>query len=337
MKYRTLGLVVALLAVSTLACSLFGGGETPPPIQPPTPEVPPTSAPTEPPPTSAPTQPPTPESPAGGGTATVVLVNNTDADVCYVYISPVESDDWGEDWLGAEEVVGSRESREFTVPAGNYDMRADDCGHYTLDQRMGVAVSGRTEWVIGGMPESVLLQDDFSDPNSGWEVGNYDTGSVGYAQGTYSVVSYGDSNMMWGLAYRNFTDVIIEVDATQVSAPSNNNNAYGVMCRVQEDDDGYVLRISGDGYYAIHRTVDGHFEPLVDWTTSSVIRQGNATNHIRVVCDGSYLALFANGELLAEAQDTTYAEGDIALTATSFESTSTEVHFDNLVVTATTP
>ncbi len=199
-------------------------------------------------------------------------------------------------------------------------------------------VSGPTQPPTGGQqPPSagqVLFQDNFDDPNSGWEVGNYDTGSVGYAQGTYSVVSYGDSNMMWGLAYRNFTDVVIEVDATQVSAPSNNNNAYGVMCRVQEDDDGYVLRISGDGYYAIHRTADGHFEPLVDWTSSSVIRQGNATNHIRVVCDGSYLALYANGELLAEAQDTTYAQGDIALTATSFEADSSEVHFDNLVVTA---
>ncbi len=177
---------------------------------------------------------------------------------------------------------------------------------------------------------SAFFQDDFSDPNSGWEVGNYDTGSVGYAQGTYSVVSYGNSHMMWGLARRNFADVVIEVDALQVSAPSNNNNAYGVMCRVQEDDDGYVLRISGDGYYAIHRIVDGRFEPLVDWTSSSVIRQGNADNHIRAVCDGSHLLLEVNGELLAEAQDTTYAQGDIALTVTSFESETTEVRFDNL-------
>ena len=183
-------------------------------------------------------------------------------------------------------------------------------------------------------PPGALLTEDFSNPDSGWEIGDYDSGSVGYAEGYYYVTSHGNGDMMWGLAFRNFTDLIIDVDATQVSAPANNNNAYGVMCRVQEDNDGYLLRISGDGYYAIHRIVDGEFEPLVDWTTTDVVRQGNGTNHIQAICDGSHLVLIVNGERLAETEDTTYVEGDIALTATSFEDEPTEIHFDNLVVTA---
>jgi len=183
-------------------------------------------------------------------------------------------------------------------------------------------------------PEGLPFQDDFSDPGSGWEVGDYEGGSVGYGDGYYFVTSTEEGNLMWGLAYRNFSDLVIDVDATQVSAPSNDNNGYGVMCRVQEDDDGYLLRVSGDGYYAIHRIVDGEFEPLVDWTPSDVIHQGNATNHIRAICDGSRLALIVNGELLAEVGDATYTSGDIALTATTYEAEPTEIHFDNLVVTA---
>jgi hypothetical protein len=140
---------------------------------------------------------------------------------------------------------------------------------------------------------------------------------------------------MWGLANRSFSDLVIEVDATQVSAPANNNNAYGVMCRVQPSgNDGYLLRISGDGFYAVHKIADGNFEELVEWTRSEAIWQGNATNHLRAVCDGADLALFVNGELVAQASDATFLEGDIALTATTFEEELTEVHFDNLVVSA---
>jgi hypothetical protein len=41
--------------------------------------------------------------------------------------------------------------------------------------------------------------------------------------------------------------------------------------------------------------------------------------------------------LVAEARDTTFTDGDIALTATTLEPEGTEVHFDNLVVTRPAP
>jgi hypothetical protein len=42
--------------------------------------------------------------------------------------------------------------------------------------------------------------------------------------------------------------------------------------------------------------------------------------------------LAVNGEWLAEVEDSTFAAGDIALTATTFEDVKTEAHFDDLVV-----
>jgi len=181
-------------------------------------------------------------------------------------------------------------------------------------------------------PVKTLFQDDFSDPDSGWEVGDYDGGSVGYKGGAYFVTSLGGGDTMWGVANRSFGDVVIEVDATQVLAGSDSDNDYGVVCRDQGDGQGYYLLISGDGYYSIMKAAGGDFETLVDWTEAEVIRKGNATNQIRAVCDGSTLELFVNGERLATAEDSAYAEGDIALTATSYEDELTEVHFDNLVV-----
>jgi len=129
-------------------------------------------------------------------------------------------------------------------------------------------------------------------------------------------------------------DVVIEVNATQVLAPANDNNDYGVYCRVQPNGDGHAFLVSGNGYYTIRRIVDRAHEPLVERTPSDVINRGNATNHLGAVCDGTYLAFYVNGTLVAETYDDTYPSGGIALAAGSLESEPTEIHFDDLTVTA---
>jgi len=178
----------------------------------------------------------------------------------------------------------------------------------------------------------VLLQEDFSDPGSGWEANEFDSGTVGYSQGEYVVISTDPGGAMWGMAGQNFTDVMIEVEATQVRAPSNNNNDYGVMCRLNFTGDGYSFNISGDGFYSIQIMADNQFSDLVAWTESSAINKGTATNKIQVICQSSTLVLMVNGEKLVEVIDDTYTEGDIALAATTYEDEPTEIHFDNLLV-----
>jgi hypothetical protein len=178
-----------------------------------------------------------------------------------------------------------------------------------------------------------MFEDDFSDPGTGWEVGDYDTGSVGYRDGSYFVTSLGYGDTMWGVASTSFRDIDITVDATQITAGPEDNNDYGIACRVQNDGSGYYLLISGDGGFAILKGYEEGYETLVDWTATDAVRQGNANNSIRAVCDGSTITLYANGKRLATADDTTFSNGDIALTATSYEDVLTEIHFDNIVVT----
>ena len=180
--------------------------------------------------------------------------------------------------------------------------------------------------------QDVLFKDDFSSTLSGWEVGEYETGSVGYEMGRYFVIAIGEGETMWGVANQSFSDLIIEVETQQVQAGPGNDNDYGVGCRLQPNGDGYYLLISGDGYYAIFVATEDGFAPLVDFTASDVIRTGNADNHIKAVCDGPHLELFVNGRHLASSEDDTFTSGDIALTATSYEEARTEIHFDDLVV-----
>ncbi|MGA9190521.1 MAG: LamG-like jellyroll fold domain-containing protein [Anaerolineales bacterium] len=178
----------------------------------------------------------------------------------------------------------------------------------------------------------IIYQDNFDDQGSGWEIGSYDHGQVGYQSGRYIVTSDGNGATMWGVANQLLSDVDIEVDTAQVTAPSNDNNDYGVMCRAQDNGDGYYLLISGDGNYSILLGNGDSYDPLVDWQESSAIHTGNAANHLRAVCNGSSFDLYVNGQHLASAEDDTFSSGDLALTATSYESDGTEIHFDNLTV-----
>ncbi len=186
----------------------------------------------------------------------------------------------------------------------------------------------------GGSSSSsqIIYQDNFDDQSSGWEIGSYDHGEVGYQGGKYIVTSDGDGATMWGIGNQSFGDADIQVETSQVQAPGNNNNDYGIMCRAQDNGDGYYLLISGDGNYSILLGNGDSYEPLVDWQESSVIHTGNASNLLRAVCSGSNLDLYVNGQHLASAQDDTFSSGEIALTATSYETDGTEIHFDNLTV-----
>jgi len=179
---------------------------------------------------------------------------------------------------------------------------------------------------------SVIFSDDFSSSDSGWEVIELDAGSAGYGNGYYFVVGRQQGSNMYGAALQSFSDLIIEVDAAQVSSPENNNNSYGVICRLGSEDTGYYFFISGDGLYSLF-VVGDEYSPLVDWTESPTIQQGEATNHILVGCVGDHLTMAVNAEPLIDVTDSTYTIGDVGLLATTYEAgTSTEIHYDDFVL-----
>ena len=144
------GGAVVLAALCAGGFFLLGG---PAMFSPVTPTPPPTSTPppvvpTETPkpmaivPTPAEEQPRPDVTPGGSdltGTTSLVIDNQSSATICYVYVSPRESDSWGEDQLGQNTVINSGDS--FTledIPAGNYDFQALDCDQNVLDEHYGV-------------------------------------------------------------------------------------------------------------------------------------------------------------------------------------------------------
>jgi len=95
--------IITLLLLTTLACT--GGGL----IDPPDPLGPPLVR-----------------------TVNIEIANQSIYDICYVLISASDSEDWGADWLGDEEVIAAGGSKTFPVDAGTYDVKVVTCKETTL-------------------------------------------------------------------------------------------------------------------------------------------------------------------------------------------------------------
>ena len=178
----------------------------------------------------------------------------------------------------------------------------------------------------------VLFQDDFSDSSSGWDSYSDSDGVTDYADDVYRILVNETSTDYWANPGLDFTDTVIEVDATKVGGPDDND--LGLICRYQDVDNFYFFIISSDGYYTIGKVVDGTQELIGgdNMEYSDTIKQGNATNHIQADCVGTHLVLHVNGEKLSDVTDSTYTSGDVGLMAGTFDAPGTDIHFDDFVV-----
>ena len=189
--------------------------------------------------------------------------------------------------------------------------------------------------VIGGeiVPSGgVLFKDDFSDLNSGWMQGEDEFGKTEYIDGSFRILVTSAVTGKVSIPRLFFTDVVIEVDATKIAGPDDND--YGVICRYQDENNFYFFEISSDGYYSIGKYKDNQLQliGMEKMQTSDVIRQGQASNQIRATCLGSSLSLAVNGHKLIEVEDIDFIAGDVGLIAGTFETPGTDILFDNFKV-----
>ncbi|MGD8586602.1 MAG: hypothetical protein PVH65_11695 [Chloroflexota bacterium] len=186
--------------------------------------------------------------------------------------------------------------------------------------------------------EGTLLNDDFEgERNCGWILYEGRGVTSRIEEGVLRLSNSLSGEIAWANAGREFDDVIIDVETYQAGGPDD--NAYGVICRYQNEENFYVFLISGDGHYAIGKYQSG--TPQVQYlsgggqyTFSDVINQGQSRNQMRVNCVGNELSLSVNGVPLETVTDPTFVIGDVGLGASTFQPGTTVIEFDNLRVIA---
>ena len=180
--------------------------------------------------------------------------------------------------------------------------------------------------------------DDFADENSGWGTALENDTEVGYASGEYRIAVNVPDYVAWGHAPElGVADYEVEIDTIHAQGPLD--NSYGPLVRYQLGTDGfYWFQISSDGYYSVDLYHQGEFANLVAWQPSAAINQGlEATNRVRVVCDGDRFQFYANGVHLVDVTDATLSGGTVGLAAGTFDEPGAVIHFDNLVIRTLTP
>ena len=187
---------------------------------------------------------------------------------------------------------------------------------------------------LQGPRGSVLFQDDFSDPNSGWDRFSYPgEGSADYVDGGYSFIMDDSEYLWWATPGVSFISAVVDVDVELMRGTED--NAFGVVCGYRETGDFYVAVITSDGYYGFYQmTDDGEIVAENGFQISDAIHLGGQKNHLQVHCLKDRIVLNINGQKVNQMTGLDILPGQIGFWAEMFEDVPTEIRFDDLVVTA---
>ena len=115
----------------------------------------------------------------GGGESQLVVNNNSGGDVCYLFVSPSDSSDWGDDVLGVNTILAAGSSYTVkNIAPGQYDFLAERCAFDDASMDYGAVLPFATFAVnIGAAGTwSIGPQSNFGRGAATFVVNN-DTGS----------------------------------------------------------------------------------------------------------------------------------------------------------------
>jgi len=179
---------------------------------------------------------------------------------------------------------------------------------------------------------SVLFQDDYSRPVSGWDRYQDEIYVSDYFEGVYRIAVLEPNTDAWANPRLEFGDIRINVDATKHAGPDD--NIFGVICRYQDPRNFYFFLISSDGYTGIGISKEGRrvLASGDSMLPSETVLQGNATNRLRAECIGYNLRLYVNDVLVAQAHAAEWPRGDVGLIAGTYDEPGADIYFDNFSV-----
>jgi serine/threonine-protein kinase len=189
----------------------------------------------------------------------------------------------------------------------------------------------------GGMPTpsaTILYSDDFSSSGE-WGTDSSDISDKLVEDGQFLIRVKQSGYLSWSVPGQSLEAVRVEATIRSDGLPEA---AFGVICNFQDNDNFYLGGVTGDGYYAVIRKVDGEYTVLNDatnnqWQPSDLVPLEAESYQIALECYDGLLRLYANGALIDEVQDYNLSSGDIGLFAQTFDNAPAEVRFDNLRVT----
>jgi hypothetical protein len=145
--------------------------------------------------------------------------------------------------------------------------------------------------------------DDFSDPNSGWPVGEDDYVFAAYNSGEYQVRSKSSRYLyLFGSPDCERDDFVTRVDARWEGKPGL---AYGLIFDISGDFENYYLFAVNTEYqfFWLEYRSPGGWEMLIDPLETNIIHKDQDQNQLKVIRDGDKIGLEINGRIVREIWD----------------------------------
>lgn len=147
----------------------------------------------------------------------------------------------------------------------------------------------------------------------------------------------GDNNNSRALSYFNeiVSDFTYEADVKKIDGGGDVGLYFRGDGVINYEDimNGYYFSLGTYyGEYRIYRIVNGSYNSLCSWTNSDAINEGNGVNTLKVVCAGSTMMFYINGEHVATEIDNTFSYGYVGVCAYD-DYYSDVVEFDNVLLT----
>ena len=168
-----------------------------------------------------------------------------------------------------------------------------------------------------------LAADAFDDNSNQWLISEHedDWGSVSrlIADGTYRWVINADQPVgRWCTPELNGEDSVVSdsyvsVAAQRISGPET--AAYGLILRLTEGSY-YLFSVRDDGYYQFSLWLGYAWQPVIDWTQTTLIVSGEA-NRLSVIADGDQFEFYINDEFADKAESDQLPRGEAGLSVST--------------------
>ena len=155
---------------------------------------------------------------------------------------------------------------------------------------------------------TVVFTDDFTGTCNLPE-GDNDKRTFACDNGEYTVLNKVNSSR-WVYYTDSYDDIVLEADGHAVSGPPFIE--YGLVFRVADDGKSfYGFTVTRDGRFTLFKYKDPDFSDLITYTSDPAVKKETATNHFKVVAQGSQIAVYINDTFLNTITDTSFSSGSV--------------------------
>jgi hypothetical protein len=167
---------------------------------------------------------------------------------------------------------------------------------------------------------STLLFDNFtSNEDNHWLVGiqsseYFDPVNRVIADGRYrwdAKVSRANSISKVWLGDFQVSDFHLTANSKHI-AGTRANSAWGVIFRVQDNQNYYWFRITDSRFFAVSVAEDNQWRDVVEWTRTETIKP-NGVNQLEVIAREAHFAFLINGQIVREVDDQRFDQGLVGL------------------------